>query len=486
MPLTIEHVKKVWEYVDNILKEFRSCFSREDTFKWFIIVVVGFMLRSDHLGVTSIMRELELGSNSLYTCILHFFHSTAWTLPMLQEKWLEIIQRSGTLYLEFEKPIIIGDGIKKPKEGKRIPGVKKTHQESGNSSKVTYAMAHLFGALGVVAGNGLKQFCLPISMTIQDGCQPILEWIESKYANDSHVTCLVRQGCEAAARMHQECFLILDSYFLSEPALTAMSEEAKKAGKAFVTLITKAKSNYTALEKPEKDSKKKVGKKVKLFELFTKKAEAFTVTQLSLYGKTQEIRYYCVNLLWGRNLKQELRFVLTVMNDDWKSIIVCTDLNLHPEQIIKLYAIRFKIEVLFRAFNQCISGLNYHFWNKHVPRLNPFETAKATAEKLAMITDIQIRESIISTYRAIEGYVMFCCIAIGILQLCALNFTQTINASPIRWMRTYTNDVPSENSTQVCMRNSFIKIYNKCHELGIVKIISEKRALIKSTLGKPG
>ena len=198
-------MKKVWNYVDEILKEFRSCFSREDAFKWFVVASVGFMLRSDYLGVTSVMRELELCSNSLYAGMIHFFRSTAWTLTKLQEKWLGIIQQSGAIYDVFGKPMIIGDGIKKPKEGKHMPGVKKTHQESGNSAKTEYTMAHLFGALGIVIGNSLKQFCIPISMTIQDGCQPILEWIESEYAQDSHVTCLVRQACKVAAQMCKEC-----------------------------------------------------------------------------------------------------------------------------------------------------------------------------------------------------------------------------------------------------------------------------------------
>jgi hypothetical protein len=70
-----------------------------------------------------------------------------------------------------------------------------------------------------------------------------------------------------------------------------------------------------------------------------------------------------------------------------ESILACTDLNSRPEQIIQCTANRYKIEVFFRAFNQCMAGLEYHFWNSLIQALNPFEPAKATAEKLAMITD---------------------------------------------------------------------------------------------------
>ena len=474
----MKNLKKIWEYVNGVLMEFRTCFSREATFKWYIITVVGFMLRSDHLGVTSIIRELGFNSDLAYQNLLHFFHSTAWKLADLQDKWLQIVQESNTIYEVFGKPLLIGDGQKKPKEGKHMPAVKKMHQESGNASKPEYTMGHLFGGLGIVIGNGIKQFCTPISMTIQDGNHPILEWMGSEYAYDSHVTFLVRQGCKTAAKMAKECYLLMDRYFLSVPALIAMAEEAEKAGGSFVTLITRAKSDCVAYRKPGEYSgrgrPRKKGKEIHMFEQFYKQAAAFVDTEIELYGKPKRVRYYCTNLLWGRAWYQELRFVLTEM-DGVKSIVISTDLLLQPEQIIKLYCYRFKIEVFFRAFSQCIAGLAYHFWNSHIPKLNPFEPAKAAAGKLAKITDKNVRDSIISTYRATEGFVFICCIAIGILQLCALKFYQDINRSPVRWLRTYTNIIPSEESTQECIRKNFGGFFYNCQNLAIAEIIIEKR-----------
>ena len=49
---------KMWGYINDILFEFKPCFSKVTAFNWFIIVIVGFMLRSDYLGVTSIIRVL--------------------------------------------------------------------------------------------------------------------------------------------------------------------------------------------------------------------------------------------------------------------------------------------------------------------------------------------------------------------------------------------------------------------------------------------
>jgi hypothetical protein len=326
-------------------------------------------------------------------------------------------------------------------------------------------------------------------MTIQDGNKPILEWMESEYAEDSHVTCLVRQACKAATTMAREAFLLMDRYFLTVPALRAMAEEATKTGRNMVTMITRAKDDYVAYEKPGeykgKGRPRTKGKIVKLYDLFSGMTDTFTYVPLKLYGKPKLVQYYCVDLLWGRGLYQELRFVLTVI-DNVKSIVVSTDLHLSPEHIIQLDSYRFKIEVFFRAFSQSIAGLAYHFWNKNMPKLNPFEPAKAVVEKLTAITDKEIRKSIIRTYQAIEGFVMVSCIAIGILQITALKFFSVINEGPIRWMRTYTNSVPSEESTQDCLRKKFKRVFSKCPNLGIVKIISGKRKKYSPSLNYAG
>lgn len=54
--------------------------------------------------------------------------------------------------------VLVGDGMKQAKEARRMPGVKKLHQESENSSKADYIFGHLFGAVGILMGTLEKWF----------------------------------------------------------------------------------------------------------------------------------------------------------------------------------------------------------------------------------------------------------------------------------------------------------------------------------------
>ena len=73
-----------------ILLMFRECFSRRASFHWFVIVIMGFILRLDHHGVSSFIRWLGLDP-SLYTALLLFFRASSWQLKDIQKRWREIV-----------------------------------------------------------------------------------------------------------------------------------------------------------------------------------------------------------------------------------------------------------------------------------------------------------------------------------------------------------------------------------------------------------
>ena len=117
------------EFIDKNLNSFRSCFSRLAAFKWFCLIIIGLMLRSDMLGLTSVVRSLALAPDH-YESMLHFFRASSWNLDAIKQKWFHVVASSGLIHKENGYTVLIGDGVKQAKEGKYMPGVKKLFQES--------------------------------------------------------------------------------------------------------------------------------------------------------------------------------------------------------------------------------------------------------------------------------------------------------------------------------------------------------------------
>ena len=303
----------MYQRIEQLLKEFRPCFSRKAAFGWFVTVIVGFMLRSDQLGVTSVIRDLSLAPRC-YEPLIHFFHSTAWKPETIRQTWWKLLAEKAPVYRVKKRCILIGDGVKQSKEAFHMAGVKKLLQESENSSKPKFMFGHMFGAVGVLIGRKGGKFCAPVKMNIQDGLRAVSSWNGSGISPDSHVVQMVRNGC-AAAKVFGTAYLLLDRYFLSVPALQELKEH-NASDAPHVDIITKAKSNCKAYRKPRASRSRKRGRprrkgaSVQVAALFTEKAARFTRATVYMYGEKQEVSYYCTDLLWGQKLYQERRFVL--------------------------------------------------------------------------------------------------------------------------------------------------------------------------------
>src|SRR6516225_8863986 len=80
----------LWGIWWNAILLFRPAFSRLRTFMWFITAVAGLTVRVDLLGVTSIVRALNLRSR-LYTKLLQHFHSSGIKLDRLAALWARTV-----------------------------------------------------------------------------------------------------------------------------------------------------------------------------------------------------------------------------------------------------------------------------------------------------------------------------------------------------------------------------------------------------------
>lgn len=74
---------KLWISWWSFMKEFRPCFSRQQTFFWFVLVAICVTIRVDFAGATSLIRAMGL-DEFYYDRMLDFFHSTGIDLQSLR------------------------------------------------------------------------------------------------------------------------------------------------------------------------------------------------------------------------------------------------------------------------------------------------------------------------------------------------------------------------------------------------------------------
>ena len=161
---------QIWIEWWNVVKELRSACSRTRSFLWLVLSLAGLCTRSDLAGVTSIVRALGLLSDC-HDRLLSFFHSSAIMPDRLAQLWTGIVLRIFPALKFNGRIVLLADGIKVPKTGKKMPGVKLLHQESDSNTKPEYIMGHSCQAVSLVVGAGISAFAVPLEAKAhrQDG-----------------------------------------------------------------------------------------------------------------------------------------------------------------------------------------------------------------------------------------------------------------------------------------------------------------------------
>jgi len=123
-----------------MVNNLRPAFTRKRTFLWFVVCLAGISIRSDLMGVTSIVRSIGLRS-IYYDRLLDFFHSKAVCPDNLARLWTKLVISCFPSLIKFNgKPVLVGDGIKVAKSGKKMPAVKLLHQQSESNTKLSAGM----------------------------------------------------------------------------------------------------------------------------------------------------------------------------------------------------------------------------------------------------------------------------------------------------------------------------------------------------------
>jgi len=436
----------MFQLINSILHQFRDCFKRGKTWRWFVVLVLGFMLRGNHRGVTSSVSSMRL-KPGLYHTILHFFRSEAYTTKELYSKWMEIAIKNEGIERVSGRVVLLGDHSNESKEGLHMPGVQILHQDSQNSGKPEFIAGHRYAHISAVLTQDGVSRSLPLRTQLQESPPK-----EDKQNKESLVAQMVTLADQVARAMGEPSIIALDAYFCSGVALDAADGTAMDTGGTRrVEIVTRAKTTtvaYTAPDIPKikkRGQPRKYGDKIALFSLFSG-MKNFKETTMVLYGKKTRVRYLCIDLIW-RPVKRLIRFVLVESNRG-RCILMSSSLTLTPEDIISIYALRFKIETSFAEQKHDMGCFAYHFWTSAMPKRKKRKRAEEP-------TDDKLKQRVVKARNAADAFVCLSTIATGILTLLAFYHSQEIWSRYSGWLRTRRSVIPTIATTKSAFSQDF-------------------------------
>jgi hypothetical protein len=424
----------------------RPAFTRLRTFLWFVTAVAGLTVRIDLLGVTSMVRALKLHPE-YYETLLDMFHSDAVKLNQLVVLWTRAVLKL------FTKPVIVngrhvlvGDGTKPSKAGKKMPAVKLLRNSSSSNTKPEFTMGHSLQAVSLLVEADQGVFAVPLTARIHEGVV---------FSNRDRRTLLDKMlSLLDGLRMALPYYFVGDAYYGSGKMIKGLISNGNH-------LITRMKSNAVAYiphseQKDRRRGRPRIyGRKIQLKSLL-KKADGMREAPSPVYGenntrakkrngddgqadlakKQVKIRYRVCDLLW-RPAGIVVRFVAVRHPVRGWCILMCTDTSLDALEIIRLYGLRFKIELGFKQAVHTIGAYAYHFW---MSSMNPRK--RGSGNQHLHREDEEYREAVRRKIRAYHTFIQAGVVCQGLMQYLSATFTDRVWGSFGSWLRTTRDGVP--------------------------------------------
>jgi len=418
----------------------KPAFAQTRVFFWFVLAVAGLTIRQDHFGVTSIVRALKLQACS-YKSLLRNFHSKAICLDTLAGIWFKIVLRIFPNPVRVNgRRVLVGDGTKIAKCGKKMPGVKLLHQQSQN--KAPFIMGHSLQAVAMLVHAAESVFAVPLLARIHEGVVS---------SNRSTKTLLGKMLDLLKLLDDDELYyFVADAYYAAHPIAKGLLQQGNH-------LITRVKSNavgFTPYNQEASAHKKKgrprfYGEKIALADIL-KKTELLKQVEITLYGEKTSIQYAVHDLLW-KPLGRLVRFVIVKNPSRGICFLMSTDVNLDPLEIIRTYALRFKIEYTFKQAVHQIGTFTYRFWMK---AMTPQRFG--SGDQYLHRKPKEYRDEIFEKLHAYHVYIQAGLIAQGLMQYLAVVYPKMVWSSFGSWLRTIRPGIsPSEFVVAEAFRQSF-------------------------------
>lgn len=432
---------KLWHTWWSLVRQLRPAFRRTRTFLWFALALMAISVRNDLLGVTSLVRTLGLRERC-YDRLLDCFHSRALDLEALTRGWVKLLLAAlrPFLYTVNDRILLVADGIKAPKSGRKMPAVKKLHQESDNNTKPEFIFGHSCQVVALIVRAASSFLALPLAGRIHEGLV---------FTNRDHRSLLDKLILLInSLALSLPFYLIADTYY----AAASIIRPLLQSGQHLVAAVRSNSVAYAAPPaptSPRRGRPRLYGKKIRLKTLF-EELDAFLSAPSPIYGeKNVQLRYRLIDLYW-RPAARLVRFVLVLHPERGRKILLATDLSLSGLEIIALFGLRFKIEVCFKQAIYTLGTWAYHFWmramtprprcagNQHLHRKPRF-----------------YRDAVRRKIAAYHAHIQLGLIAQGLLQALALLCPAVVWRQFGSWLRTVRPGIlPSEFVVALALRHS--------------------------------
>jgi hypothetical protein len=245
--------------------------------------------------------------------------------------WVQVVLRLFQDPLRVNgRLVLVGDGIKVPKSGKKMPAVKLLHQESESNTKPEYIMGHSLQAVSVLVQAAESVLAVPLATRIHEG----LVW-----SNRDKRTLLDKMlALLKMVQIQQRFYFVADAYYASRKIITGLLDQDNH-------LVTRVRSNAVAHASYKHQGVKKsgrprvYGRKIALKSLCSD-GQAMEKTASPVYGeKNITLQYRVCDLLW-RPVGRLVRFVVVIHPTRGRCLLMSTDTSLGAIEIIRLYGLR--------------------------------------------------------------------------------------------------------------------------------------------------
>jgi len=452
----------LWSAWWNALCLLRPAFSRLRSFMWFATVVAGLTVRTEHLGVTSIVRALKLQPR-LYNKLRDSFHSNAVQLDRLSALWTQAVLRLFPDPLRVNgRRVLVGDGIKVAKSGRKMPGVKLLHQQSDSNSKPEYIMGHSLQAVSMLVHAAHSVFAVPLAVRIHEG----LVW-----SNRDRRTLLDKMlSLLGIVAIGEPFYFVADAFYAAGKVVKGLLAQNNH-------LVTRVKSNAVAFAPHLRQGLQKRGRprfygdKIRLKSLLNDLLSMQSAAS-PVYGEHNvTIRFRVCDLLW-RPCGRLVRFVAVTHPSRGSCLLMCTDISLDAIEIIRLYGLRFKIEHSFKQAVHLIGSFSYHFWMQDMKPL-----ARKSGNQFLHRESQAYRNAVKRKLHAYHVFIQAGVICQGLLHYLAVAFPQQVWSSFGSWLRTIRPGIPpSELVVANALRQSLPEfLLNTLKTDSLAKFIVERQ-----------